>query len=225
MLASMPQMETVRSLPRNPDVVPRHPSAEDLDAAQQLISSAQAGREHPVERNCDDTGTQGFEADHTRRGQDLVDTPAPYPSSETMANAPVSEKSSSSPKSQKDTSFLGHSCRQVRNQASNRPLILSKIPRLPRLREDVMALRGHALAEETAMVPGAPRAVMDARRIIIESTSQLFEAPFHCMLGTERRIQLATSRYPYLKAMCRLRTARRRLMAVCWFHAKIAGQR
>ncbi|KAJ5690393.1 GATA transcription factor sreP-Penicillium chrysogenum [Penicillium macrosclerotiorum] len=43
-------METVHSYPR--DGVPiRQPSAEDLDAAQQLISSAQGGRDH-LARNC-----------------------------------------------------------------------------------------------------------------------------------------------------------------------------
>ncbi|KAK1146004.1 GATA type transcriptional activator of nitrogen-regulated proteins [Aspergillus melleus] len=110
MLASIPQMETVRSLPRNPDVVARHPSAEDLDAAQQLISSAQAGREHLVERPRDDTRTQSFEADPTRGRPEmdsLVDNSG-YASAE--VNAAASDKLSSSPKSQKDTSFLGHSC-------------------------------------------------------------------------------------------------------------------
>ncbi|KAL4889460.1 hypothetical protein BDV59DRAFT_118310 [Aspergillus ambiguus] len=86
MLASLPQMETVRSLPRNPDAVSRHPSAEDLDAAQQLISSAQAGREH-----------------HDKT------SPAPsHPvdgSIKTEPSRAASDKASS-PKAQ----FLGHSC-------------------------------------------------------------------------------------------------------------------
>lgn len=55
MLASLPQMDSARSIPRNPDVLTRHPSAEDLDAAQQLICSAQAGREHPVDHPWSDT--------------------------------------------------------------------------------------------------------------------------------------------------------------------------
>lgn len=113
MLASIPQMETARSLPRNPDVVARHPSAEDLDAAQQLISSAQAGREHPVERPRDETRAQSFEADPLRNRNEMdngVDNPG-YASGE--VNASASDKLSSSPKSQKDTSFLGHSCRLV----------------------------------------------------------------------------------------------------------------
>ncbi|RAQ53965.1 GATA factor SREP [Aspergillus flavus] len=109
MLASLPQMETVRSLPRNPDVVARHPSAEDLDAAQQLISSAQAGREHPVDRPRDETGSRRYEEMPSRglyEADKFLEGSTPYPS-EIGANQ--SEKASS-PKSQKDTSFLGHSC-------------------------------------------------------------------------------------------------------------------
>ena len=109
MLASIPQMETVRSLPRNPDMVARHPSAEDLDAAQQLISSAQAGREHLIDRNRDDDASRGFDARHT---------PTPYDSERpihgsTMQSTEAALADKSSPKSQKDTSFLGHSCRLV----------------------------------------------------------------------------------------------------------------
>jgi hypothetical protein len=109
MLASITQMETVRSLPRNPDVVARHPSAEDLDAAQQLISSAQAGREHPVGRLRDDQGSRGFEEMSTRSLYEPDNIMDGLTSSETIAR---SEKASS-PKAQKDTSFLGHSCRLV----------------------------------------------------------------------------------------------------------------
>ncbi|GAB1191385.1 hypothetical protein APSETT444_000557 [Aspergillus pseudonomiae] len=112
MLASLPQMETVRSLPRNPDVVARHPSAEDLDAAQQLISSAQAGREHPVDRLRDETGPKRYEEMPSRgphEADKFLDVSTPYPSE---IGAAQSDKSSS-PKSQKDTSFLGHSCRVV----------------------------------------------------------------------------------------------------------------
>lgn len=108
MLASIPQMETVRSLPRNPDVVARHPSAEDLDAAQQLISSAQAGREHPVDRLRDDQGPRGFE-EMPSRGPYEADK---YPDGSTQHSSEIGRGSdkASSPKSQKDTSFLGHSC-------------------------------------------------------------------------------------------------------------------
>ncbi|KAF7596350.1 putative electron transfer flavoprotein subunit [Aspergillus hancockii] len=100
-------METVRSLPRNPDVVARHPSAEDLDAAQQLISSAQAGREHPVDRLREDQGSRGYEEMSARSlyEPDMIDGLSHH-SPEAVAR---SEKASS-PKAQKDTSFLGHSC-------------------------------------------------------------------------------------------------------------------
>ncbi|KAE8144243.1 hypothetical protein BDV25DRAFT_104047 [Aspergillus avenaceus] len=111
MLASIPQMETVRSLPRNPDVVPRHPSAEDLDAAQQLISSAQAGREHPVDRLRDDKMARAFEEMPVRNhyeAESYMDGSI-HRSSETIIAGSSSDKASS-PKSQKDTSFLGHSC-------------------------------------------------------------------------------------------------------------------
>ncbi|PKX97405.1 siderophore transcription factor SreA [Aspergillus novofumigatus IBT 16806] len=103
MLASVPQMDSVRSLPRNPDVVTRHPSAEDLDAAQQLISSAQAGREHTADRHRDEKGTAParYQMETSMNGQLW---------SELQRTAPPAEKTSTSPKAQKDTSFLGHSC-------------------------------------------------------------------------------------------------------------------
>ncbi|KAE8348542.1 hypothetical protein BDV28DRAFT_87408 [Aspergillus coremiiformis] len=107
MLASIPQMETVRSLPRNPDVAARHPSAEDLDAAQQLISSAQAGREHPVGRLRGEKGLRGFEEMPSRGPYEADKYLDGQSSSEIGARG--SDKASS-PKSQKDTSFLGHSC-------------------------------------------------------------------------------------------------------------------
>ncbi|KAF4159786.1 hypothetical protein CNMCM6936_009144 [Aspergillus lentulus] len=105
MLASVPQMDSVRSLPRNPDVVTRHPSAEDLDAAQQLISSAQAGREHTADRHRDEKGTAParYQMETTMNGSAQC-------WSELQRSAPPAEKTSTSPKAQKDTSFLGHSC-------------------------------------------------------------------------------------------------------------------
>lgn len=116
MLASVPQMDPVRSLSRNPDVVTRHPSAEDLDAAQQLISSAQAGREHTVDRHRDENGIahRGFEgqAGSDRYGMDTSANGSMTHWSESQKNA-LPEIEKTSPKSQKDTSFLGHSCRLV----------------------------------------------------------------------------------------------------------------
>lgn len=89
-------MDAARSIPRNPDVLSRHPSAEDLDAAQQLISSAQAGREHMVDRPWEDN----------QNGRP-VEVAESVHSESSVAN------DKSSPKSQKDSSFLGHSCRYV----------------------------------------------------------------------------------------------------------------
>ncbi|KAJ5619973.1 hypothetical protein N7510_003957 [Penicillium lagena] len=82
-------METVHSFPRNPNVPMRQPSAEDLDAAQQLISSAQAGRDHS------DAPPQHHDAGWAHVPPD--GTPGER----------------TSPRIQKDTSFLGHSCRYV----------------------------------------------------------------------------------------------------------------
>lgn len=75
----------------------RQPSAEDLDAAQQLISSAQAGREHLADHYREDQMIQ-------RSGQSVPDR---WMGSE-HAEIPAEK---TSPKSQKDTTFLGHSCR------------------------------------------------------------------------------------------------------------------
>lgn len=88
MLASIPQMDPVRSIPRNSDVLSRHPSAEDLDAAQQLISSATAGREHQVDRSWEDS----------QNGR-------PFDTTENVkyetASVGTADKSSSSPKDRK----------------------------------------------------------------------------------------------------------------------------
>lgn len=83
----------------------KQPSAEDLDAAQQLVSSAQAGREHSVDRSRDDAGARTADAD----------TNAPDGPTNTSREAPKAESTGEKTpsKSQKDTSFLGHSCRFV----------------------------------------------------------------------------------------------------------------
>lgn len=102
MLGSIPQMETVRSFPQNSSGPMRQPSAEDLDAAQQLISSAQAGREHL--------------AQHYGNGP-AIKHPGSPPSNHVAAPDQLAhgradgsrDKISSRP--QKETSFLGHSCR------------------------------------------------------------------------------------------------------------------
>lgn len=112
MLASISQMETVRSFPGTSGGSMRQPSAEDLDAAQQLISSAQAGREHLARQYGDSTPIKG------------AATPPPNgpPSaSEYLADGRADSlpQGKTSPKSQKDTSFLGHSCRYVFSSITN----------------------------------------------------------------------------------------------------------
>lgn len=112
MLASISQMETVRSFPGNSGGPMRQPSAEDLDAAQQLISSAQAGREHLVQQYGD--------------GTPIMDSRSPPPNGPPSASSGRSADGradsqlpgKTSPTSQKDTSFLGHSCRYVSSLAA-----------------------------------------------------------------------------------------------------------
>ena len=110
MLASIPQMDTVRSLPQISDGLARQPSAEDLDAAQQLISSAQAGREHLGDRARDENVRPAeMDSVHDPNYASHAHTGSGW--SETSQNDMPDMKTS--PKSQKDTSFLGHSCRLV----------------------------------------------------------------------------------------------------------------
>lgn len=109
MLASISQMESARPVSGISDSLPPQPSAEDLDAAQQLISSAQAGREH-LDRHRDET-VRSTETDALHNGHHengAIDGPpnsSEHPSNGTEEQGP--------PKSQRDTSFLGHSCRLV----------------------------------------------------------------------------------------------------------------
>ncbi|KAJ5279299.1 hypothetical protein N7478_004671 [Penicillium angulare] len=91
-------MEQVRSFPQNPSVPLRQPSAEDLDAAQQLISSAQAGREHLA----DQYGESPIKMSET--------PPRDGPGSTSSLSDGRLEHEKTSPRGQKDTSFLGHSC-------------------------------------------------------------------------------------------------------------------
>ncbi|KAJ5587227.1 GATA transcription factor sreP-Penicillium chrysogenum [Penicillium hispanicum] len=104
MLASIPQMETVRSFPGNPGPI-RHPSAEDLDAAQQLVSSAQAGREHLAEQYGDGPRMKVSGSPTPTYG------PGPASASFVDAASDSQPRDKMSPRGgHKDTSFLGHSC-------------------------------------------------------------------------------------------------------------------
>ncbi|KAJ5141749.1 transcriptional regulator family: GATA type zinc finger [Penicillium atrosanguineum] len=101
MLASISHMESVRSYPETPTGSMRQPSWEDLDAAQQLISSAQAGREHLAQHHVDASGFKTLGSPPPNQGSATGQL-----SRETSASA----QDKTSPRAQKDTSFLGHSC-------------------------------------------------------------------------------------------------------------------
>ncbi|RMJ25133.1 Transcription factor [Aspergillus sp. HF37] len=94
-------MDSVRSHPQVPDGLPRQPSAEDLDAAHQLISSAQAGREHLGDRHRDENFITADGSNSAVNG-----------STNRWSDASIGEKvdEKTSPKTLRDTSFLGHSC-------------------------------------------------------------------------------------------------------------------
>jgi hypothetical protein len=101
MLASISHMESVRSYPGTSTGSMGQPSWEDLDAAQQLISSAQAGREHLAQQ-------------HGDPGLKVSGSPTPNQGSTTgqfIRETSASAQDKTSPRAQKDTSFLGHSCR------------------------------------------------------------------------------------------------------------------
>ncbi|GAB1204671.1 hypothetical protein APSETT445_003334 [Aspergillus pseudonomiae] len=124
-----------------------------------------AGREHPVDRLRDETGPKRYEEMPSRgphEADKFLDVSTPYPSE---IGAAQSDKSSS-PKSQKDTSFLGHSCRQVQKLRNHRaiPRILRTIPLLHhRTREGaVMVPKVRVLGEGIAMVQEGLRGVTDA---------------------------------------------------------------
>lgn len=91
----------------------RQASAEDLDAAHQLISSAQAGREHLGEYDRDGNVSSAAGADSVRTAHGTSNVA--NPSTSRRPDAPNVEKADEKtvPKSQRDTSFPGHSCRLV----------------------------------------------------------------------------------------------------------------
>lgn len=128
LLASRPHTEDTRSPTKCADILMRHPSAEDLDAAHQLVSSARGGRDNTVNfhsdrqemagkaldnihedarRNMDSPSKTGHEAPAEQR-QDQ----ASVESGGNPIDRPVSSKQS--PKAQsKEPVFTGHSCRFV----------------------------------------------------------------------------------------------------------------
>ncbi|KAF7712589.1 GATA transcription factor SREP [Penicillium ucsense] len=98
-------METIRSLPLGHGAPSVHPSAEDLDAARQLISSAQAGREHVAQYGPRPTLKVSGSPPPQSQGQ-----PSGPGQSQSIGERTNGSREQTSPKAQKDTSFLGHSC-------------------------------------------------------------------------------------------------------------------
>ncbi|ODH49856.1 hypothetical protein GX48_04085 [Paracoccidioides brasiliensis] len=123
LLVTRPLMEDTRSHSESSDTLMRHPSAEDLDAAHQLVSSARGGRDSgvnimpdrqdmakPLESVQEDTTTNTM--DSSQKGyQGATEQPQdqPSPVSSSTTNGPLLLKLS--PKAPiKESVFTGHSC-------------------------------------------------------------------------------------------------------------------
>ncbi|GAD98205.1 GATA factor SREP [Paecilomyces variotii No. 5] len=113
MLASMPPMETLRPMSRTDNLV-RQPSAEDLDAARQLVSSARGGREHSADQQREGSYVKSDDwAAINKRDPPMEMDLRPDDKSDDAATNSTNGSSvmRRSPKSQaKEASFLGHSC-------------------------------------------------------------------------------------------------------------------
>lgn len=115
-------METLNPPGRQANDLIRHPSAEDLDAAQQLLSSARSARELSSDFKPDSTGANqddGWQAVNNKNtsGDEMdvkADAPAPKNGPDSAANN--NNNNTAGPKRSpkppgKDTSFPGHQCR------------------------------------------------------------------------------------------------------------------
>lgn len=120
-LASMPQMETLSAMSTTSETIMRQPSAEDLDAARQLVSSARGGRDRgsDLPSEMQESRDEDWEvingSDTGSKMEGLQECTVNMPRGPTEAAAldrvPASKQS---PKSQsKEPIFLGHSCRCV----------------------------------------------------------------------------------------------------------------
>ncbi|KAK2732713.1 putative electron transfer flavoprotein subunit [Onygenales sp. PD_40] len=122
-LASRPHMDDTTATAKSADLLMRHPSAEDLDAAHQLVSSARGGRDNGVNFLADrqDMAAKEWEAsqeDNARRNMDPpsengghqmhVDEQQGHGDSVSVSRAAMAKLS---PKPQtKEPVFTGHSC-------------------------------------------------------------------------------------------------------------------
>ncbi|KAL1967973.1 hypothetical protein VTN77DRAFT_2390 [Rasamsonia byssochlamydoides] len=117
-------METLNPPGSQANNLIRNPSAEDLDAAQQLISSARGARELSSDSKPDSTGSNrddGWQTVNKNTPRDEMDVktdgpapaaataPAPKNGADSTANNTAAPKRPSKPPG-RDTSFPGHSC-------------------------------------------------------------------------------------------------------------------
>ncbi|OJD12492.1 hypothetical protein AJ78_06918 [Emergomyces pasteurianus Ep9510] len=126
LLASRPYTEGTRSPTNNTDILMRHPSAEDLDAAHQLVSSARGGRDNSVSFRSDRQDMAGKALENIQGdARNNVDPSSPQnghqsPAQKTQDQVPAESggypidspaASKQSPKAQsKEPVFTGHSC-------------------------------------------------------------------------------------------------------------------
>lgn len=115
-------MDIARGVPPSTDSMMRHPSAEDLDAAHQLVSSARGAREQVADFGSTENllRPEGNELSSRNDGEAMQGGTSPsrdqmaVSGDETRSNA-----SHQSPKSRgKDQTFLGHSCVYVNPNTS-----------------------------------------------------------------------------------------------------------
>lgn len=106
-------MDIARGIPQSTDNMMRDPSAEDLDAAHQLVSSARGGRENVTDFRSEtqEDGTEGTSenGNGANLNKERNIQPRPHPESTDEESRP--DLSKRSPKSRsKEQVFLGHSC-------------------------------------------------------------------------------------------------------------------
>ncbi|PGH05520.1 hypothetical protein GX51_02858 [Blastomyces parvus] len=125
LLASRPHTEGTRSPTKTTDIPMRQPSAEDLDAAHQLVSSARGGRDNPIKFHSDRKEMAGKALENIQEDaarnvdshlQNGHETPGLQRQDQPPAESGLSPMDSSmpsklSPKAQsKEAVFTGHSC-------------------------------------------------------------------------------------------------------------------
>lgn len=115
-MLAMPQMNSLKPMSQSENLL-RHPSAEDLDAAHQLVSSARGARERAAAAETR-RESQGSANEDVKMGDGDGDgdgnneltfaTEGQVEASNTQEAGPQQKSSPG-----RDTAFLGHSCRFV----------------------------------------------------------------------------------------------------------------